>query len=265
MRFVIYAGPAPSYDAVITFSAPLLRQVARAVTLVSGGGAVNEPLLRTAQAELELPSTIPTILRIHDGDAVAALTWEAGLREADLIIIGRLQPSLQRIIMGRRSKRLAQRLDVAVIRVQGRIAPIRRILLASGGDAGTLAHARYLVRLAKPLGASVTLLHTLSEQPIIFESSIPHEDAFLNGPSPEAAVLRESAALLREAGVATQVVVKIGSVVDCVVDAAREHDLLMIGAHRVASRLDRILLEDLAGDLLDLSPIPVLVGKRGEG
>ncbi|WP_129631365.1 universal stress protein [Candidatus Oscillochloris fontis] len=264
MRIVIYAGPAPSYGAVIAFSAPLLHQVARAVTLVSGGGAGNEALLRTAQAELDLPPTIPSILRIHAGDAVGALTWEAGLHAADLVIIGRLQPSLQRIILGRRSKRLAQRLDVAVLRVQGRIGPIRRILLASGGDAGTIAHARYLLRIAKPLGASITLLHAISAQPLIFENAPPHADEFLNGPSPEAAVLREAAALLRAQEVETEVVVQIGSVVDAVVDAAREHDLLMIGAHRISSRLDRILLEDLAGDILDLSPIPVLVGKREE-
>ncbi len=263
MRVVIYAGPTPSYDAVMSFATPLLRHIASSVTLISGGGVGNEPLLRTAQAELDLPRSIPTILRIHEGDAVAALIWEAGLHDSDLVIIGRLQPSLQRIILGRRSKRLAQRLDVAVIRVQGRITPIRRILLASSGDTGTIEHARYLSQMAKPLGASVTLLHVVSEQPLIFESHAPDVAEFLNGESEAAMVLREAAAVLRGAAIATEVVVRMGPVVDCVVELAREHDLLMIGAHRAGSRLDRMLLEDLAGDILDLSPIPVLVGKRG--
>jgi nucleotide-binding universal stress UspA family protein len=40
------------------------------------------------------------------------------------------------------------------------------------------------------------------------------------------------------------------------------YDLLVIGAHRVASALDRILLEDITGDLLDISPLPVLVVKN---
>jgi len=37
--------------------------------------------------------------------------------------------------------------------------------------------------------------------------------------------------------------------------------MLVIGAHRVASALDRILLEDITDDLLDVSPLPVLVVK----
>jgi nucleotide-binding universal stress UspA family protein len=42
---------------------------------------------------------------------------------------------------------------------------------------------------------------------------------------------------------------------------AGEYDLLAIGAHRVASALDRLLLEDISGDLLDLSPLSTLVVK----
>ena len=47
-------------------------------------------------------------------------------------------------------------------------------------------------------------------------------------------------------------------------DELREgsYDMLAIGAHRVTSALDRILLEDITGDLLDNSPLPVLVVKQ---
>ena len=40
-----------------------------------------------------------------------------------------------------------------------------------------------------------------------------------------------------------------------------QYDLLAIGAQRVESPLSRILYEDIAADLLELSPIPVLVAK----
>lgn len=266
MRIVIYAGPAPSHAAVIAFAAPILRRAASAVILVTGGGGANDPLLRETLEQLDLPATLPHILRTHEGDAIDALVWEAGLHEADLVVIGRLQPALQRLILGQRGKHLVQQLDVAVLRVQGRIGQVRRILLASGGDAGTITNAAAVARLAGPLGASVTILHVISQQSLVFEGFDRPQRAeeFLAGPRPEAQVLREAAALLSGQGVKTRVIARVGSVVDTVIAGARRYDLLVIGAHRVGSPLDRILLEDLAGDILDLSPIPVLVAKKSE-
>lgn len=266
MRFILYAGPAPTRDEVLAFAGPILRRAASAVVLVTGGGPSNEPLLREAQRRLDLPDSVTQTLRAHAGDAYDALVREAGRREADLAVVGRLQPRLGRLLRGQRSKRLAQRLSLAVLRVQGRAGLLRRILLTSGGDAGTIENARQVGRLAAPLGASVTILHAISQQSLFFEGfdAPPRSvDSFLASRAPEAEVLREAAALLRELGVQARVQGRASSVLDTVVAEARGHDLLAIGAHRVASPLDRILLEDLAGDILDLSPIPVFVGRGG--
>ena len=119
-----------------------------------------------------------------------------------------------------------------------------------------------------PLGASITLLHVLSQQSLVFEGfpgrSLTVED-FLAGSTPEANTLRDAAALLRKRGVPTQLKGRVGPVIEEIMAELRigGYDLLVIGAHQVASALDRILLEDITGDLLDISPLPVLVVKGG--
>lgn len=55
---------------------------------------------------------------------------------------------------------------------------------------------------------------------------------------------------------------ELGLMVDSVSEGS--YDLLVIGAHRVASALDRILLEDITKDLMNVSPVPVLVVKGRE-
>jgi nucleotide-binding universal stress UspA family protein len=71
--------------------------------------------------------------------------------------------------------------------------------------------------------------------------------------------------MLNERGVPAQVKGRVGPVLDEILAELRigSYDLLVIGAHRVASALDRILLEDITDDLLDISPLPVLVVKEG--
>lgn len=264
MRVLLYAGPSPARDQVLSFCGPILRRVATALTLVTGGGAGNTPLLLDAIERLELPLDLPRVLLSFDEDAADALTQAAGQQNYDLAILGRLQPVLQRLLRGPRSKILAQRLEPAVLRVQGRIGAVRRILLASGGDMGTLHSARLAARIAGPLEARVTILHVISQQSLFFEGFEPQEDTlkeFLAGDSPEAATLRDAAAILHGRGVPVELRGRAGSVLDGVLEEARGHDLLLIGAHRPVSPLDRILLEDLAGDLLDLSPVPVILAK----
>lgn len=265
MRIMIYAGPAPARDQLLAYAAPLVRHLASAVTLVTGGGSGNEPLLNAAAERLDLPGDLPRLLLAYEGDPADVLMTAADQHAHDLVLMGRLQPRLRRLLRGQRSKLLAQRLEPAVLRVQGRAGPVRRILMASGGDDGTLDNARWISRLAAPLGAQVTILHVISQQSLFFEGFADGSrsvEEFIAGSSTEATVLREAAALLSDAGVPTSVLGRTGSVIDVVVEEARGHDLLAIGAHRSGSPLDNFLIANLAGELLDLSPVPVLITKR---
>ncbi|MBS1965115.1 MAG: universal stress protein [Chloroflexi bacterium SZAS-1] len=266
MQVLIYAGVAPSRDAVLQFCTPIIERCVRTLTLVSGGGAEREALLREAASRLHPPEHVSVTLRALPGNAQTAILAAAREQPFDLVILGRLHQPLGRLLPGVRSKVIAQRLEPSVLRVQGPPRQLRRILLASGGDFHTFGDVSAALQLAKPLGAEVTVLHILSQQSLLFEGFGPRPltvDAFLAGNSPEAHTLRDAVAMLKQRGVAAQLRGRVGPVLDEILAELREgnYDLLVIGAHRVASALDRILLEDITEDLLDISPLPVMVVK----
>ncbi|MCG8347920.1 MAG: universal stress protein [Chloroflexales bacterium] len=269
MNILLYAGPAPKRNAVLEFSAPIVQRAATTLTLVTGGGSGCADLLKDAARRLNIPPHILVTYSALPGSAQDAILRAVHDTPYDLVILGRLQQPLSRLIHGQRSKMIAQRLEPSVLRIDGPVNPIQRVLLASGGDQHTLDNARIAARLAAPLAANVTLLHVLSQQSLVFEGFPEHclpISTFLQGNAPEALVLREAASLLQHLQVKTQTKGRVGPILDEILtEVQRGHyDLLVIGAHCVKSALDRILLENIAGDLLDLSPIPVLVAKNGE-
>jgi nucleotide-binding universal stress UspA family protein len=269
MNVLLYAGPAPRRNAVLKFSTPIIQRATAMLTLVTGGGSGCADLLKDAAQRLNIPPYIPVTHCALPGNAQDAILRAVHDQPYDLVILGRLQQPFGRLIHGQRSKMIAQKLEPSVLRVDGLVNPIQRILLTSGGDQHTFDNARIATRLAAPLKASVTLLHVLSQQSLVFEG-FPEQcvpvSTFLQGAAPEALVLREAAGLLQRSQVKTQIKGRVGPILDEILtEVQRGHyDLLVIGAHHVASALDRILLEDITGDLLDLSPIPVLVAKNGE-
>jgi nucleotide-binding universal stress UspA family protein len=266
---LVYAGPAPSRDAVLQFSAPIIQRCATSLTLVSGGGAERRSLLEDAAARLHIPDHVPVTLSALAGNAQAAILAAARAQLYDLVILGRLHQPLGRLLPGTRSKAIAQRLEPSVLRVHGPVRPIRRILISSGGDYHTFADVDIAAQIAGPLGAAVTLLHVVSQQSLLFEGFQARRgtvEGFLEDDSAEALTLRQATAMLVERGVACELKGRVGPVLDEILAELRvgNYDMLVIGAHRVASALDRILLEDITDDLLDVSPLPVLVVKGEE-
>ncbi len=258
MRFLVYVGPAPSREAVVSWCARHAGALASTLTLVSGGGRLD--LVRSAAAQLDLPDVALEQLALP-GNAQQAILAAARRQPFDLVVLGRLNRALTRLLPRPRSKTIAQRLEPSVLRVQSEPRAVRRILLASGGDQTTLANADLVARLAQPLGASVTLLHVRSQVSLVFAP--PGQEPPAAAPVPELEVLRAAQTRLADAGITAEMRVRAGPVLAEVLEELRggDYDLLVIGAHRIGSALDRILLEDVTGDLLDVSPISTLVVK----
>jgi nucleotide-binding universal stress UspA family protein len=265
MNIMIYVGQAPSRADVLAFSTPLVRSVATHVTLVVGKNAGGQPLLDDAAAQLQVPDQVQVELCALPGGAQNAILAAAHAHAYDLVIFGRLRPRIRRMLFGRRSRRIAAKLEPSVLRVQGSVRPIKRALIASGGNNNTLHNAHAAAQLLAPLKAEATVLHVDSQQPITFQPprQRDRDRAFIESDTPEAGHVRDAVAYLEDKQVTVKPKIRYGPVIDEILDELRtgKYDLLIIGAHRVASALDRILLEDISGDLMHVSPVPVLVVK----
>ena len=90
MRILLYAGPAPSREAVLLFSAQIIQNCATSLTLVTGGGAERRPLLEDAAARLRIPDRVPVALSALAGNSQVAILAAARAQPYDLVILGRL-------------------------------------------------------------------------------------------------------------------------------------------------------------------------------
>lgn len=269
MHMLIYVGPAPSRDQVIEFCVPLIEKVASSVTLLACGSDENQDLLSDAVEHLHIPPHIPLTQWVLPGNAQTAILKAARKGSFDMVILGRLNQPIGRLLPGSHSKVIAQRLKPSAIRVHGPARPIKRILIASGGDHHTFDDVNVTTDVALPLAASVTLMHVVSQQSLLFEGFAPEPfsaDEFIASDTPEATVLRKAADILRERGVETQIKSRVGPVIDEIIAELRvgDYDMLVIGAHRAETALDRLLFEDLTDELLDLAALPVLIARRNE-
>ncbi|GAC1539957.1 MAG: universal stress protein [Herpetosiphon sp.] len=266
MQLLLYAGPAPGRDLVLQFSQQLVQQVAANLTLVTGGGSAHESMLQEAVEQLKPPANVVVTMRALPGSAQAAMVAAAHEQPFDVVIFGQLHQPLVRLFPRRPGHRLARRLEPSVLRVHGVARPIQRILVASGGDSHTFSDVEFAARIASPLNAAVTVLHVLGPQALLMSGRSRRTrtiDDFLDSDAPEASTLRAACKLLQDRGIPAYVKGRVGPVLDEIGSELRagNYDLLLIGAHRVASALDRILLEDITNDLLDISRRPVLIVK----
>lgn len=264
MNILIYVGPAPSRELVLQMSLPLVQQLAASVTLVTGGGDTCVSFIDNAAQRFTSRAGLAIERRMLEGTAQAAILEAANEQLFDLVVFGRLHQPVGRLLPGAYTTATAARLEPSVLRVHGLSRPVRRILVASGGDHHTFEDVRMAEKFAQPFGASVTLLHVLSQQPV---ESVPVKyrglQFFEHTHVPESRVVHAAAEWLTNHGIETYIKGRVGLVLDEIMAELRvgSYDLLVVGAHRVSSALDRILLEDITGDLLDVSPLPVLVVK----
>jgi nucleotide-binding universal stress UspA family protein len=263
MRVLFHVG-ATLADDVLAWVRPIIQHAAQSLTLVSSGHAAAHGQLAAAHQLLQLPPDLPTDVLVVDGDEPTAIQAAVAQQPYDLVMLERL-PASHHGTRGRQPSG-GPRPAPSVLRIHGQLRPIRHVLLASGGDFHTFETASITARAVAPLGARATLMHVIPPEALVFAGFGARRisiEQFLSSTSVAAVTLRDAAATLERRGVATRIDGRAGPILEELLEEldTGQYDLLAIGAQRVESPLSRILYEDIAADLLELSPIPVLVAK----
>ncbi len=265
LKLLIYIDGSEASQHATEYIGPVAREADVAVTLLTAQSdtlRAGELFSRTAGA-LGL-TKVRHVNRV--GPADAALIGECSDQRYDLAVFGPLHKRWTRWMRLRPPATLSAQLPISSLLVRGKAERISRVLLCAGGDESIVADAKLTARLARRAGASATVLHVLSQMPLLFGVRTPHEratQAFAATGSPEIVNMNAALDVLQAGGVDGTIKVRIGLVIDEIVAELQQgaYDLLVIGAHRSQGLVERLLLEDVTADILGHSPVPVLVVK----
>ena len=265
LKLLLYIDSSLAAQKAVDYIAPIAAQPEVTVTLLT---AQNDP---THAADLygRVSGRLPGAVLRHVNraeDADQALLNEAQAGEYDLAVFGPLRERWSRWVRLRPRSSLSAQLPISSLLVRGAAQRINRVLLCAGGDTSVIADARLTARLARRTEASATILHVLSQMPMIFGVRSPEErvtENFAATGSPEIVNMQAAVDVLRADDVNAEIKVRIGLVIEQIVDELQSghYDLLVIGAHRSPGLVERLLLEDVTKDILGQSPVPVLVVK----
>jgi nucleotide-binding universal stress UspA family protein len=265
LKLLVYIDTGRANQHMIDYIAPLTRDGDVDVTLLT---AMRD---RTAAADLfgRMAGKLfaPTVRHVHANNAPdAALLQEAQRGSYDLAVFGPMRERWSRWLRGAAPSSLSAQLPISSLLVRGASTHITNVLVCAGGDATVIEDARLTVRLARRAHASATVLHVVSQLPVVFGAPASSDDpteALAATGTPEIGNMQAAVDVLRDGGVDATLNVRVGLVVDEIAAEVQrgKYDLLVIGAHRSQGLVERLLFEDVSKNLLGQSPVPVLVVK----
>jgi nucleotide-binding universal stress UspA family protein len=153
------------------------------------------------------------------------------------------------------SKRIALDTDTTVLAIQNPPQIPESFLICTGGHEASVPIVHWSIHLAKALDVSVTILHILSSPPAMY-TGLPavEEDLsqLLSRDYPLAHHLRQAAVIAEGGGVDAKLELRHGIVAEEILRACemKRYDLVVIGAPSPSSRIEPLLLGQVAPHLL---------------
>jgi nucleotide-binding universal stress UspA family protein len=162
------------------------------------------------------------------------------------------------------SKRVALDAETSVLVIQNPPQIIDCFLICTGGHVASIPIVEWGIDLAKAMDVAVTILHILASPPAMY-TGLPavEEDLsqLLSRDHPLAHHLRQAANIAEEGGVKAKLELRHGTVTEEILRAYEmtHYDLVMIGAPRPSSRIEPLLLGQVAPHLLASSQKSTLI------
>lgn len=265
LHLLLFLDDSPATRRAVRYLAPLAQLGAVRITLLSAEANQARAETLFAEAEAGLAALLPTERRLRASTQERALALETRTLKPDVVVMGPpRQQGWARWLRGAQVNAVARRLTSSVLLIHGRPNELHRALVCTAGGEQIANDAALTRRLLGPLGGQATILHVVSQLPLLFRGTPSQEhvtEAYLRTNAEMAARIKAAEEQLATAGVKVKVRVRVGIVVEEILAELREggYDLLVIGAHLARTPLERLLLEDISAELLLRSPVPVLL------
>jgi nucleotide-binding universal stress UspA family protein len=229
--------------------------------------AANQEV-EAAAVELQAADISVTVYQ-RLGVVTRELMGQARAGDYDMVVVGsRGRRGIRRLVAGSRACRILGGLATSVLVVKGREREaIDNVLLCSAAGPTSEKTTRFAAKLAHALGASVELLHVMSQVSLDEEAEAADLEAeaqeLMERNAREGIHLENMLAILRTEGVEARALVRHGLVVEEIIAEARDghFDMLVIGAHTMPG-IEGILSSDLAARIMLSANRPVLIVRQ---
>jgi nucleotide-binding universal stress UspA family protein len=199
------------------------------------------------------------------GDPVAEIIRHTQETAYDLVVIGAQRKGVEGFFLPyAKAYSITEAIAPPVLLVPVLRESIKRILICSGGGTYIGNAVRFTSKIAKDLGAEVTLL-TVTPQPAAMHGTIFRRqedvDALLRSNSALARNLRNQKEIIERAGIPAVVRVRHGIVIDQILEEVEhnDYDLVVAGSCPVRDAWRSYAIGNIAREIVNRTDRPVLV------
>ncbi|MFP4345960.1 MAG: universal stress protein [Anaerolineales bacterium] len=270
MKILLCTRAAPYAKQTLEMGYRIAAQVLGAldILLVSEEGQAVEAVQSLAEETADKLEAAGVAVSIHQerGRVSAKVLREVHEHPYDLVIIGsRGRRGISKLLFGSTALQITEQVPLPVLVVKGRLRQNNKYLVCTSTGPVSERAVRFSARLAKQMGATVHLLHVMSQVPLdargttLEELEESAEELIAHG-SREGRHLQEMLGLLKQEGIEARALVRHGLVVDEIIGEARKgrYEMIITGAH-LTPGVPPSMVNDLAGQILLATKRPVLV------
>ena len=213
----------------------------------------------------------PVTIRIETGIPSQAVETVAQTLKADLLVVGTHgRTGLDHVLIGSTAERVVRTAPCPVLTVKAEksgmaagILNIKRIVVPIDLSTCSLDALEYAAQFAKPLGASLTILHVLEPVAYGLDFSLSHAKEWREQRTYLEKRLTVLTACLHAQGLQAESVLKPGLPADSIVSYITQQgfDLMIMGTHGRRG-ISHVLVGSVAGAMLRHAPCPVLTVRQ---
>ncbi|HMJ05619.1 MAG TPA: universal stress protein [Chthoniobacterales bacterium] len=207
---------------------------------------------------------------VRTGEPIDEILQQTNAEAYDLVVIGaRIKRRSGQYWRSQRTYELIKSIPTAVLVVSGQCERLSKFLVCTGGKRHIEAAVELIGQIAANTESAVTLLHVMAKPPGIFVDLVRRAEdveTLLTAGSELGENLREQKERLQELGVAVEVRVRHGFVLDQIFAELQEgeYDMLVTGSSRARGALGHYIMGDLTREIVNRAECPVLVVRTGE-
>lgn len=273
MKILICSDGSEQADRAIRLGAAIAASCEAEVTLlgiIESQGKSKSILdsLKRGQALLE-DKNIHAELISKSGEVIEEIVKRTEETAYDLVVIGAVRKETRGAFwMSSKSYKIIKEIKPPVLSVAGKSITIKRVLICSGGKRYISNAVRLTGEIARGLGAAVTLLHVMPEPPALYAhlSRVEETEAALLTSQSELGInLRHAKESLEAVGVATDVRLRQGSVLEGILREihAGAYDVVVTGS-ALSLGLRTYALGDITREIVNRANCAVLVVRSQE-